>query len=249
MTVHTPGERLFARYAFSPNELGNCGPSDIEGLGAVARGEDVDFDVRATAPRIWSAWPYHLVIGKMLGLDPLDERVVRGYWTGSDEVAALDGTEFWVRLLTIIRGQAGRYWQYLDEKLVPEAAPSHAFHVFGVYPWSRMLDTDRPEPLRVLNDCCIRSARVIVTRTDQAGRPVLGVSTQRLIMYDGRVVWQPEGIEIPALFDHDIRPGQTVALHWGVACDRLAPDDVRALGNQLSRQISWVNARLAAARP
>ena len=247
MTTHTAGERLFSRYAYSPNELGNCGPADIEGLAAVARGEDVDFDVRATAPRIWSAWPYLVVIGKMLNLDPLDERVVRGYWTGSDEVAALDGTEFWVRLLSLIKTQAGRYWQYLDEKLVPEAAPSHAFHVLGVYPWSRMLDTNRQEPLQVLTNCCIRSGRVIAARADHSGTPILGVSTQRLIVYDNRLVWQPEGIDVPALFDNDIRPGQTVAIHWGTACDRLTPDQTRDLAAQLTRQVGWVNARLGTA--
>jgi len=38
---HTSGERLFARYAFSPNDLGFCGPAGAGALAGVARGEDV----------------------------------------------------------------------------------------------------------------------------------------------------------------------------------------------------------------
>ena len=40
---------------------------------------------------------------------------------------------------------AGRYWTHLKPALLAEAMPTHGFHVFGVYPWTRLL-TAEPTP-------------------------------------------------------------------------------------------------------
>lgn len=240
--THSRGEQLFGRYAYSPNELGYCGPAGAESLAAVARGEAIDFDVRRVASRFSGAWAYQVVIGGMLGLDPLDEEVVRGYWTGTPATTALDRAEFWRRLLGVIGPQAASYWKYLDDRLAPEVAPSHAFHVLGVYPWTRLLATGRPEPVEVIDSCCIRPATVTAVGPDGS----VEVDSATLRFGEGRLAVETDrAAGIPSLFIGDLAVGDKVALHWGAVCDRLSIAEAATLSDQLAEQVDRVNLRLA----
>ncbi len=237
MTAHPLGERLFCRYAFSPNDLGYCGPAGAAGIRAVAAGEEPAFDVREVAKGFSGAWVYQVIVGRMLGLDPLDAEVVRGYWTGNAATAAIDRTEFWDRLIAVIGPRASAYWKHLDASLAPEATPSHAFHVLGVYPWSRLLDLGRPEPAGVLRDCCVRPATV--TGVGEA----LTLEALDLVQDGVRLRWEPAELTAPALFDRDLAVGDQVAVHWGSVCDRLTPEESATLTGSLHEQVDRTNAR------
>ncbi|QWT23119.1 hypothetical protein KPL76_10195 [Subtercola sp. PAMC28395] len=240
---HTRGEQLFGRYAYSPNELGYCGPAGAAGLAAVARGENAAVDVRGVASRFSGAWAYQVVIADMLGLDPLDAEVVRGYWTGTAATAALDRQEFWARLLAVIGPQAGSYWKHLDAALAVEAAPNHAFHVLGVYPWTRLLTTGRPEPVQVIDSCCIRPATVV----GFADEGLVEVEAASLRFTDGVLSFDTVSTtRVESLFVPDLAVGERVALHWGAICDRLTSEEASLLGVQLGDQVRRVNARLSA---
>lgn len=240
------GEQLFARYAYHPNEKGYCGPDGAPLLAQVARGEGAGVDVRAAAVRFSGAWPYLTVIGRLLGCDPLDERAVRAYWTGSAEGDALDPAVFWRELLAIIGPRAGSYWAYLDESLAAEAAPHHAFHVFGVYPWTRLLSTGRPEPIEVLESCAILPARVV--RADAAPWRVRG---PRLVYREGALALDDSddaGAERESAvpFGDTAGTGEHVAIHWGAVAEVVDPDTAAGLEARLRAQLARVNARLAA---
>ncbi|MDV7268627.1 DUF6390 family protein, partial [Rhodococcus oxybenzonivorans] len=86
-----PGHRLFAQYAHAPNALGYCGPPGSERLQALACGQATDVDVLSLARQFSGAWPYQQVIAELAGIaDPLDERVVRAYWTADDLIDRID---------------------------------------------------------------------------------------------------------------------------------------------------------------
>ena len=197
----TPGEELFCRYSYHPNQLGYCGPSEWDGL-----------DVRAYAQGFAGAWAYLQVIAEMMGRDPLDELVVRTYWIGTDEGDALDATHFFTRLLEIIGPQAGGYWGHLGEDgLVDEASPSHAFHVLGIYPWSRLLDLG-PEAVGVLNNCLLRPAKVELrsgeptgdleragSEASSAAQTRLVARTRKLVYRGGQLEWAESVEEVEGL--------------------------------------------------
>jgi hypothetical protein len=243
--VTAAGERLFARYAHQPNERGYCGPEGADGLAAVARGEAASVSVPDVARRFSGAWPYLTVVGGLLGVDPLDERAVRAYWTGSAEGDALDADEVWRRLVAIIGPQAGSYWTHLDDRLAAEAAPHHAFHVFGVYPWTRLLDTGLPEPVQVLADCSVVPARVREVVDDGCL-----VDAPALYYADGRLSWgeaAPRRVSVP--YGDLLAGGDAVTVHWDAVCERIDDADAAALAARLASQLERVNARLAAALP
>jgi hypothetical protein len=226
----TSGWALFARYAHAPNALGFCGPAS-----GVGRSEE---EVRAAARRFSGAWPYLQVLARLTGVDdPLDARLVEAYWLGRD--LGVDRARFGAELLAVIGPQAGHYWTHLTPELLADGAPDHGFHVFGVYPWSRLLGTGMVEqPLHVLDSCRIRWGTVVSREGDE-----VTVSSRRL-SWDGTALGlaEPTVEQLPA----DAEPGETLALHWDLVCDRLTPDQVEALEQSTKRELASTNRRLAA---
>jgi hypothetical protein len=159
--------------------------------------------------------------------------------------AALDPGEFFEALLAIIGPQAGRYWSHLTADLAGEAAGSHCFHVFGVYPWSRLLDRGE-QPLAVLDNCRITWGTVLSRDGDD-----IEVSCRALV-WDGVAlslsepsarrlqVWADGYSAVP-----DVAVGDDVAVHWGRLCGRLTPEQIEALAAATERQLRVTNRRLA----
>jgi hypothetical protein len=240
---------MFARYAYAPNALGYCGPS----MGATLRDGSVE-EVRTAAAKFSGAWPYLRVLSRMTGVaDPLDYRLVESYWLGGGVGAGLDPDEFVHELLAIIGPQAGRYWSHLGPDLVREAAANHCFHVFGIYPWSRLLGRSGPgvgeHPLGVLDNCRINWGTVI-SRDGGPKNDKVDVSCQSLV-WDGRAldlsepserrldVWADGYSAVP-----DAAVGDQVAIHWGRLCGRLQPEQIRVLTDATTRQLGVTNQRL-----
>ncbi len=243
MDPQSRGAEMFARYAYAPNALGYCGPP----LGAALRDGSVD-DVRNAATQFSGAWPYLRVLSKMTGIsDPLDDRLVESYWLGGGIGTRLDPDEFVEELLAIIGPKAGRYWGHLTADLACEAAANHCFHVFGVYPWSRLLGRGMDEhPLSVLDNCRITWGTVLSRDGDD-----IEVSCCRLV-WDGHAlglselsarrldVWADGYSALP-----NVAVGDQVAIHWGRLCGRLQPDQIHALADSTRRQLHVTNQRLA----
>jgi uncharacterized protein DUF6390 len=232
----SPGAALFARYAHAPNALGYCGPPGS----ALVDGSEAR--VRAAARQFSGAWPYLRVLARMTGIaDPLDRRLVAAYWLGGSPGAELDGRAFGAALLGVLGPQAGHYWAHLTPDLLDEAAATHCFHVFGVYPWSRLLTGPMAEhPVHVLDSCRIRWGTVV-----RAAAGTVDVRTRRL-SWDGHAlamappaVEQVTGVRLP------VEPGQQVALHWDRLCDVLDPAAVEALAASTAWQLEVTNRRLA----
>jgi hypothetical protein len=237
---------MFARYAYAPNALGYCGPP----LGATLRDGSVD-EIRAAATKFSGAWPYLQVLSKMTGIaDPLDYRLVESYWLGGGLGADLDPGEFVDELLAVIGPQARRYWSHLSPELACEATANHCFHVFGVYPWSRLLGLQGgsldEHPLHVLDSCRITWGTVVSRICND-----VEVSC-RALLWDGHAlglsepsvrrieVWADGYSAVP-----DVAVGDEVAIHWGRVCGRLQPGQIETLADATARQLEVTNKRLA----
>jgi len=172
VTTETPGWELFARYAFPPNELGYCGPPDSSvllhggGHSEIAR-HAAGFD---------GAWPYLEEIAAAVGAaHPLETTVVRSYWIGGPQLAAVDGARLTHRLRAAFAGQPTG----VLDSVHGGALANHSFHVFAVYPWVRFLDIDPATPLRILQACRIRWGTVVSVDDEHV------VMTSRPLRFDG----------------------------------------------------------------
>jgi Family of unknown function (DUF6390) len=226
--IITAGTALFARYADAPNALGYCGPP--EGIGTT------EAEIRASARRFSGVWPYLQVLARLTDTpDPLDPRLVEAYWLGRD--LGVDREEFGRELLAVLGPRAGAYWTHLNTDLLAEAAPDHGFHVFGVYPWSRLL-TAGPQPLEVLDSCRIRWGTVV-------GLDPLTVSSPRLA-WDGAQLGMGEATSGPVTGD-GVAVGDTVAVHWDRLVDVLTPDQAEVLASSTRHRLALTTARLGIA--
>ena len=244
------GAVLFARYAYAPNELGYCGPAETQALFELGVTGHTDSDVPAIARRFSGAWPYASVLADLAGIaDPLDERVMRAYWTGSALLNEIDRTDFAGKLLEVIAAQAGHYWQHLSTELVPEAAPTHGFHVFGVYPWTRLLAQLPEQALHVLDNCRIRWGRVIELDGDHV------MVRSRRLTWNGVAIGlaapAPERVRLTVggrSFVPDASAGDQLTLHWDSVCERLDASRLDRLRRGTAAQLRVTNERLARER-
>lgn len=237
----TLGAEMFARYAYAPNQLGYCGPQDSRLLTG-SRDE-----IEKAARQFTGAWPYLQVLSRMTGIaDPLDHRLVDSYWLGGGVGARLDPGDFTAALLEIIAAQAGHYWSHLGDDLVDEAAPDHCFHVFGVYPWSRLLGRGADEhPLSILDNCRI------------SWGTVLSVSNTSAVVVSPRLSWVNSELAMSAATEIDteirndipVAPGDLVALHWGQVCDRITAEQAARLSDCTDRQLRATTRRLNSGSP
>jgi hypothetical protein len=231
----TTGHALFGRYAYPPNELGYCGPTEgggTSGLASHAR----EFD---------GAWPYLTAIADAVGAaDPLDDDVVSSYWVGGPSMYEVQPAELLARLRAAFKGQVTGL---LDEvPVTTEVLPHHSFHVFVVYPWVRFLRRDAATALRVMQDCRIRWGTVETVSGEHA------VISSRPLQFEGgrltlgepqteRVSWSKDGVSLapaPA-------PGAIVSAHWDWVCGQLTEDESTALASATQATLDLVNTTSA----
>jgi hypothetical protein len=222
---------LFDQYAYPPNELGYCGPTDGAGVSELA-GRAMEFD---------GAWPYLAAIAEAVGAaDPLDDEVVGSYWVGGPALAKVDPGALLTRLRTSFKGQVTGLLDALDPS--PDVLAHHSFHVFVVYPWVRFLDRDAATALGVMQDCRIRWGTVesIDGEFATVASPPLRLADGELALGDPRperMQWKKGELSLaPAP-----TPGSVVAAHWNWVCETLDADRLTALEAATQSTLELVN--------
>ncbi|HSJ84037.1 MAG TPA: DUF6390 family protein [Acidimicrobiia bacterium] len=242
------GAAIFARFAFPPNSLGYCGPADSGLLRElVPAGDELSDEWRHVITAFDGAWPYLELIGTSLDRDPLESEVVEAYWLGTPLLERIDLLTLGNSMEDRFRARAGWDWEMVSDALNSGGRPSHAFHVFCIYPWAGLLRSGVvTQSLQVLDRCRIRWGTVV----GRAGERLL-VRSQPLAWDGHTLALAPDQVEpaLPPVDDDPLVPGDVVALHWDYVCQRLTPGQHRNLTRDHNRHLSMVNdagRRLAA---
>ena len=257
------GPVLFARYAFGPNRLGLCGPEDWRSLlelGSAAMGSaeseapsgkrahDIDRGLRDLAAGFEGAYPYLELIAESNNVaDPLDVLVVDAYWIGNTLSDHVDPV-----LMTYSMGKRFKAqlpadtWKWLQDKPKAGARPTHAFHVFDVFP---MVGSRRQgsvaDALGLMDACRIRWGRVMEIAGDS-----LVVNTVPLELYGGKLALAKPKVQTVRRwldgtgFVSDVNVGDVVSLHWDWACEVLTRSRLEALQRRTARQLALANQTL-----
>jgi hypothetical protein len=260
-TRPTPtGPVLFARYAFGPNRLGLCGPEDwrsllelgAAGLGAAEedglspkQALDIDRGLRDLAAGFEGAYPYLELIAAAHGIeDPLDLRVVDAYWIGNDLSDRVDPVLMTRSIDARFRTQVhADTWKWLQGKPEAGARPTHAFHVFDVFP---MVGTQRrgsvTDAVGLMDTCRIRWGRVQEVTGDSlvVNAVPLGLVDGKLALVDPKVQTVRRWLDGSG-FVRDVEPGDVVSLHWDWACEVLSPTRLEALQRRTLHQLELAN--------
>lgn len=238
------GAVQFARYAYPPNALGYCGPSDPLSL-AGALGERDVADLSLLAREFDGAWPYLQLISGCNGIaDPLDPRVVDAYWVGNGLLDRVPEHALLSSLDERFARRAGSSFPNVANAVPFGGLPHHSFHVLAVYPWLGLLRAGREDPaLDVIDQCRVRWGRVVSVSADDAL-----VHASSLAFVDDRLVLAA-GHEIRVRYTAsssgdgpDLRSGELVSLHWNWVCEKLSATRVRRLIEYTKRNLAAVNA-------
>lgn len=239
------GASLFARYAYPPNELGYCGPAEQGWEHALDKAGFAAERVRVVR-QFDGAWPYLELIGRFRGLDPLDARVVDAYWIGNSLIDDIDMLTWGNAIEERFRPRAGTRWSAMEPGIL-NGHPTHAYHVFCVYPWVGLLRSGHTDhALRVMDRCRIRWGTVEAIQTDHV------VVSSRPLTWDGASLLLGEPIA-ESVQVHVETPGlglgRTVSLHWDYVCEVIGPPRLARLAEETARHLAMVNTeqkRLAA---
>jgi hypothetical protein len=233
------GVRLCARFSLATSALSYCGPRGADELlrRAAARSEGLD-EAGAALMRFEALAPYLGALARKWNMRPLDYPVVEAYWVGN---ALLDGfgpDDFREVLAELARrGLPARFAHALEARLPQDPLPHHAFHVMfvGVGRVTGKVATT----LRHM-DACRPSWGTVLRR--EHGRAL--VLRQPLAMRGSRLALgapRREYIEFEPWQRREVRPGATVALHWGRAAVRLGREERAHLELATLRSIEAAN--------
>jgi hypothetical protein len=148
------------------------------------------------------------------------------------------GYDLTARLRPLHDGEADAGGVYRALRAMAQASGDHGFHVFGVYPWSRLLGSGMDHPRHVLDSCRIRWGTVTARSAEG-----VDVETRRLT-WDGTVLALGERIE-PDHVQVVAEVGDTVAMHWEWLCDHLTPDQATTLERSTHRHLAATTLRLS----
>jgi hypothetical protein len=240
------GPFTFARFAYPPNALGYCGPSDSAALLEAGAGSTDRATVSALAARFEGAWPYLELIAACNRIaDPLDERVVEAYWIGSPLLWRVPPDALVSHLESRFGRRAGHDFTGVAEAAILGGAAHHSFHVFAVYPWLGLLRAGvEGAPLTVLDQCRIRWGRVISVDGDSVTVRDRGLALAGHSLVEGRVRTGQVRRAVDGLgLAGEVVPGDVVALHWDWVCQRLTSTALYRLQSWTRRMLDVVNTQ------
>ncbi len=238
----TSGPALFSRFAYPPNSLGYCGPSDVTLVREMMEAGEAGADLRHAITAFAGAWPYLELIAGHSGRDPLDPRVVEAYWLGNALLETTDTLTWGNSIDERFRARAGWDWDRLAAALNAGGVPNHAFHVFCIYPWVGLLRSGAvDQALEVLEKCRIRWGTV----TGRADGTLLVES--RPLVWDGRLLTlgtrRTESVEAPVdPSSPAVAVGDVVAMHWNYVCQPITDVQLASLRRYHDRHLAIANA-------
>lgn len=234
------GAALGARFSLATNRLQYCGPGDAEAALYAAIVDGTRLGEARTKLRGFEAlMPYLDLLAAHHARDPFDREVVEAYWLGNELLDGFSKAEFATLFEGFVRrGMPRSIATRLSEHLPDDPLPHHAFHVSYVgvgtvtgHVETTLANIERCRPswgeVRTVGATTLRVQKPVARL--EGGRLEVGGSAEEELSYDARVV--PE-----------LRPGDTIAMHWGWPALVLSREQLAALRSATARSLTSANS-------
>ncbi|MEW6721859.1 MAG: DUF6390 family protein [Candidatus Micrarchaeota archaeon] len=227
------GAALAAKYALPPNALGYCGSGEFRG--ALKSGSQAVLEKELKKFKVHYA--YLSLIARENGLGPFDLRVVRAFWTGNRllENVSRAALRAFIRK-ELFGGRKGSRAEALARNLPEGILPHHSFNSLYVN-----FVTGKVAPsVRNLDSCCITWGEVLSAGKNSA------TLRRACITWDGgfaleekdeRVALSRAGVSMV----QGAKKGDFLAVHWGVAVEKLTDASLRKLERYTRANIDAIN--------
>ena len=236
-----------SRYSFGPNRLHYCGPDANKELHDLIESGESNIGLSQILKQFKTLFPYLKYIAGINGIkDPFDSRVVEAYWLGNGLLENVERNTLYRFLIDDLRVKdklKSKEFVWLEEKIKKGAVPHHSFHILNV--WQQTGHSDMMSDLERMDECRISSGVV----TEVKG-PEIKVSTEPLVYMNGKfalgsVISKTLTRQLEAEYDiEQIKPGQTVSIHWSVPCEVITPSQALTLRKYTLQNIAFANLNL-----
>lgn len=233
-----------SRYSFGPNRLHYCGPDANRELHDLIESGESNIALSLLLKQFKTLFPYLRQIAQANDIsDPFDSRVVEAYWLGNELLDSVEKNtlyHFLVDDLKVKDKLKSKEFVWLEEKIKQGAVPHHSFHVLNI--WQQTGHNDLLSDLTRMDECRISSG--VVTKVEG---PEITVSTEPLIYVNGKFTLGPlisKALtrQLEAEYDiEQIKPGQTVSIHWSVPCEVITPKQAETLKKYTLKNIAFAN--------
>jgi hypothetical protein len=211
-----------SRYAFGPNRLHYCGPDAASEIRSYIEESASDPGLTKLLSQFQTMYPYLRHIAEANNIrDPFDDRVVEAYWIGNELLENIGQRKFYHHLVEgqkIKKKIGAQAFTRVEEKIEQGAVPHHSFHVLDI--WLRAAQGERDKTLFDIDEC-----RVSWGTVKTVSGPSVTVLSEPLLYGDGKLflgapVEKKLARRLEAEYDiEQIKPGDTVSIHWSVPCE------------------------------
>ncbi|HZW02124.1 MAG TPA: DUF6390 family protein [Candidatus Deferrimicrobium sp.] len=206
---------------------------------------DIDHGLRDLAARFEGAYPYLELIARAHGIsDVMDRGVVDAYWIGNALSDQVDPGLMLQSMDARFRAQLSpEAWRWLEGKPQAGARPTHAFHVFDVFPRVGLMRGGAvTDAIKLMDSCRIRWGRVLEVKGEQlvVNAVPLGLTEGKLVLGEARSQTVRRWLDGTG-FVSDVEVGDVVSLHWDWACEVLSPTRLDALQRRTAHQLGLAN--------
>ena len=206
---------------------------------------DIDHGLRDLAARFEGAYPYLELIARAHGIsDVMDRSVVDAYWIGNALSDQVDPGLMLQSMDARFRAQLSpEAWRWLEGKPQAGARPTHAFHVFDVFPRVGLMRGGAvTDAIKLMDSCRIRWGRVLEVKGEQlvVNAVPLGLTEGKLVLGEARPQTVRRWLDGTG-FVSDVEVGDVVSLHWDWACEVLSPTRLDALQRRTAHQLGLAN--------
>lgn len=232
------GVKLAVLYGLMPHQLGLCG-SELDLTQKILRkylnGQTDEMKARAALKNFRGAYPYYKLIARVNKIeDVLDKRVVEAYWLGNELLEEITITDLRRMIIKDFSG-AGLLSNSAAEKkaaAIPrDSKAHHAFHVLRIGSVTGSIDftgqTKLKDSCRIGWGKVANGKRLMASGKNQKIKviyqPLVGKNEIKL----GRpvakkIIWDKKIIP-------NLKKGDWVSFHWGMAVQILTPNNVKKL--------------------
>lgn len=237
------GVFMFAKYAFAPNLLNLCGPTEknifLEILTdyQTLRNEGLAGDLKNLSLQFKAAIPYLKLIASENGIkDIFDIRVVEAYWLGNIFLNNVRSSALYYNLEERFRKiMSCKDWNLFKNSLeIKTAKPFHGNHVLNIYSRMDFNSSNFDIVLNAINNCSINYGVVKNIIIDKETKGIFQIAEIEYfpLEFDDSIKLRVGGKKIGIFYlskGEDILVGDNVSLHWGYVCEKISNEQVHNL--------------------
>ena len=229
--MSTEGNLLFAKYAYSPNKLGYCGPAKSGAILDYCVANQSDQGLIKLLKSFEGAYPYLTLIALSNKIeDPFDKRVVEAYWIGNDLLANISDLNFYESLKTRFSKKIKKNsMKWILTKPIAGAKPHHSFHVLDIYTKTGSIRSGvKTNVLDTINNCLIIWGKVTHVAYNMKHVTQVSIKYNPIVIKNCKLMFGE--VTNKEVFSPFLEPkiGDYVSFHWSNICEIL---DNRKLNN------------------